>query len=58
MNSSTNKADGESMVLEKIGEMLEHDGAMAMRIHELIKEIAPDLTPRLWYGMPAYSQGG
>jgi uncharacterized protein YdhG (YjbR/CyaY superfamily) len=49
------KADGESAVLAKIGEMPEPDRAMAERLHELIKASAPALSPRTWYGMPAYA---
>ena len=50
------KADGESDVLAKIAEMPETDRAMAERIHALIKAAAPELSPRTWYGMPAYSR--
>ncbi|HEX3049027.1 MAG TPA: DUF1801 domain-containing protein [Aggregatilineaceae bacterium] len=50
-----NKADGESAVLAKIAEMTEADRAMATRLHEIIKAHAPDLTPKTWYGMPAYA---
>ena len=50
------KADGESDVLAKIAEMPEADRAMAERIHALIKAAAPELSPRTWYGMPAYSR--
>ena len=53
-----NKAEGESDVLAKIAEMPEPDRAMAARVHALVKANAPDLTPRTWYGMPAYSKGG
>jgi uncharacterized protein YdhG (YjbR/CyaY superfamily) len=49
------KADGESDVLAKIAEMPEADRAMATRLHELIKEAAPALLPKSWYGMPAYA---
>jgi hypothetical protein len=49
------KADGESDVLAKIAEMPEADRAMATRLHELIKASAPDLSPKTWYGMPAYA---
>ena len=49
-------ANGEADVLEKIAEMSEPDRGMAARLHELIKETAPDLAPRTWYGMPAYSK--
>jgi len=48
-------ADGESAVLAKISEMKEPDRAMAKRVHEIIKANAPGLTPRTWYGMPAYA---
>jgi hypothetical protein len=48
--------DGESAVLAKIAEMSEPDRAMAKRIHAIIRASAPSLTPRLWYGMPAYSK--
>jgi uncharacterized protein YdhG (YjbR/CyaY superfamily) len=49
------KADGESDVLAKIAEMPEADRAMATRLHELIRASAPDLSPKTWYGMPAYA---
>jgi uncharacterized protein YdhG (YjbR/CyaY superfamily) len=49
------KADGESAVLAKIAEMPEPDRAMAERIHAIIKASAPALTPKTWYGMPAYA---
>jgi uncharacterized protein YdhG (YjbR/CyaY superfamily) len=52
------KADGESDVLAKIAEMQGSDRAMAERLHELIKASAPELAPRTWYGMPAYSKDG
>ena len=50
------KADGESAVLAKIAEMPEPDRAMARRLHAVIKASAPALSPRLWYGMPAYAK--
>jgi len=50
--------DGERAVLEKIAEMQPSDRAMAKRLHALIRATAPGLTPRLWYGMPAYGKGG
>jgi len=50
------KADGESAVLAKIAEMPEPDRAMAKRLHAIIKASAPTLSPRLWYGMPAYAK--
>ena len=52
------KADGESAVLAKIAEMPEPDRAMGERLHAIIKAIAPALSPRLWYGMPAYARDG
>ena len=52
------KADGESEVQAKIAEMQEPDRSMAKRLHALIKANAPDLTPRTWYGMPAYAKDG
>jgi uncharacterized protein YdhG (YjbR/CyaY superfamily) len=52
------KADGESEVLAKIAEMTEPDRAMAERVHAVIKASAPDLSPRTWYGMPAYANDG
>ena len=52
------KAAGESDVLEKIGEMQEPDRAMAERLHAIIKASAPALSPRTWYGMPAYAKEG
>jgi hypothetical protein len=52
------KADGESAVLAKIAEMTEPDRAMAERLHAVIKASGPDLSPKLWYGMPAYAKDG
>src|SRR5262245_18592640 len=52
------KADGESDVLAKIAEMGDGDRAMAERLHAIIKDSAPGLSPRTWYGMPAYSKDG
>jgi hypothetical protein len=52
------KADGESDVLAKIAEMPDHDRAIAERIHAIIKAAAPSLSPRTWYGMPAYAKDG
>jgi uncharacterized protein YdhG (YjbR/CyaY superfamily) len=50
--------DAESAVLAKIAEMPEPDRAMAERLHAVIKASAPALSPRLWYGMPAYAKDG
>jgi uncharacterized protein YdhG (YjbR/CyaY superfamily) len=55
---SADKADGESAVLAKIAEMPEPDRAMGKRLHAVIKASAPALSPRLWYGMPAYAKDG
>ena len=52
------KADGESDVLAKIAEMQEPDRAMARRLHTVIKASAPALSPKTWYGMPAYAKDG
>jgi uncharacterized protein YdhG (YjbR/CyaY superfamily) len=52
------KADGESEVLAKIAEMAEPDRAMAERLHAIIKASAPSVSPRTWYGMPAYAKDG
>jgi uncharacterized protein YdhG (YjbR/CyaY superfamily) len=52
------KADGESDVLAKIAEMPEPDRAMAERLHAVIKASAPALSPKTWYGMPAYAKDG
>ncbi|MGH3051175.1 MAG: iron chaperone [Gaiellaceae bacterium] len=48
-------AEGEQAVLEKIAEMPDSDRAVAERIHAIVRKAAPDLSPRTWYGMPAYS---
>jgi len=50
------KGEGESAVLAKIAEMREPDRTMAKRLHTVIRESAPALSPRLWYGMPAYAK--
>ena len=52
------KGDGESAVLAKIAEMPEPDRAMGKRLHAIVKASAPALSPRLWYGMPAYAKDG
>ena len=51
-------ADGESAVLAKIAAMPEPDRAMGKRLHSIITASAPALSPRLWYGMPAYAKEG
>jgi len=56
--AAADKADGEGAVLAKIAEMVEPDRAMAKRLHAVIKASAPSLSPKLWYGMPAYAKDG
>lgn len=56
--SKLEKGDPEAAVLAKISEMKPSDRAMAERIHAIVKSNAPDLVPRTWYGMPAYSRDG
>ena len=52
------EGEGESAVLEKIAEMQPGDREMAKRIHAVVKASAPNLSPKLWYGMPAYARDG
>jgi uncharacterized protein YdhG (YjbR/CyaY superfamily) len=52
------KEDGESAVRAAIAEMSPQDRAIAEQVHELVKAAAPDLTPKTWYGMPAYAKDG
>jgi uncharacterized protein YdhG (YjbR/CyaY superfamily) len=52
------RAAGEADVLAKIAEMPKSDRAMAKRLHKIVKDNAPDLWPRTWYGMPAYARDG
>jgi len=56
LKAAANKADGENAVLEKIAEMAEPDRSMAERLHVIIKAAAPGLSPKTWYGMPAYAK--
>jgi uncharacterized protein YdhG (YjbR/CyaY superfamily) len=56
--SRAGKADGESDVLAKIAEMPGRDRAMAKRLHAIVKASAPNLSPKTWYGMPAYAKDG
>ncbi len=58
VRANKNKAEGESDVLAKIHEMPEPERAIAKRIHEIIKVSAPGLSPKTWYGMPAYAKDG
>jgi len=56
--SRADKADGEGELLAKIAEMPAPDRALGKRLHDVIKAAAPSLSPRLWYGMPAYAKDG
>jgi uncharacterized protein YdhG (YjbR/CyaY superfamily) len=56
--ANKNQADGESAVFAKLTEMSEPDRTMAKRLHAIIRASAPALSPRLWYGMPAYAKDG
>jgi uncharacterized protein YdhG (YjbR/CyaY superfamily) len=56
--AETQRADGERAVLAKIAEMPQPDRAMAERLHAIIKASAPALSPKTWYGMPAYAKDG
>jgi len=57
-SSASARADGERDVQARIAEMPDADRALAERIHAIVTETAPDLVPRTWYGMPAYSKDG
>ena len=56
--ASKDRAAGERDLLEKVAEMPEPDRAMAKRLHAIIKASAPALSPKTWYGMPAYAKDG
>ncbi len=56
--ANSDKAEGERALLAKIAEMTEPDRAMAKRLHAIVKASAPDLSPKTWYGMPAYAKDG
>jgi uncharacterized protein YdhG (YjbR/CyaY superfamily) len=58
LKAAAGKADAESDVLAKIAEMPKADRVMAERLHALVKATAPSLSPRTWYGMPAYAKDG
>ena len=58
LKAEAQKADGERSVLAKIAEMQGSDRAMAERLHEIVKASAPALSPKTWYGMPAYAKDG
>jgi uncharacterized protein YdhG (YjbR/CyaY superfamily) len=55
LKAEARKADGEKTLLAKVKEMPEADRKMAERFHEIVKANAPDLSPKTWYGMPAYA---
>lgn len=56
MKAEARKAEGEKMVLEKIDEMKGNDRTIAKRLHAIVKATAPALSPKTWYGMPAYAK--
>jgi uncharacterized protein YdhG (YjbR/CyaY superfamily) len=58
LKAEANKADGERILLEKVAEMKGADRAMAKRIHEIVMASAPALSPKTWYGMPAWAKDG
>ena len=58
LKAEARKADGEKAVLAKIAEMKGSDRTMAKRLHAIVKASAPGLTPKTWYGMPAYAKEG
>ncbi|HKP51985.1 MAG TPA: DUF1801 domain-containing protein [Chloroflexia bacterium] len=58
LKAEAEKADGENALLAKIAEMPEPDRTMAERLHAIIKASAPSLSPKTWYGMPAYARDG
>ena len=58
LKAEARKADGESALLAKIAEMPKADRAMAKRLHAIVTDSAPDLSPKTWYGMPAYAKDG
>jgi uncharacterized protein YdhG (YjbR/CyaY superfamily) len=56
LKAEARRADGESALLAKIAEMPKPDRAMAKRLHAIVTDSAPDLSPKTWYGMPAYAK--
>ncbi len=56
LKAAQNRQEGERAVLDKIAEMPGPDRSMAERLHAIIRKAAPDLSPRTWYGMPAYAK--
>ena len=58
MKEALKDTDGEEVVLARIAQMSDSDRAMAERVHAIVMKAAPNLTPRTWYGMPAYAKDG
>ena len=58
MKAAASEVEGENAVLAKLAEMAPSDRAMGERLHAIVKASAPALSPRLWYGMPAYAKDG
>ncbi|MEV0718521.1 DUF1801 domain-containing protein [Asanoa sp. NPDC050611] len=58
LKRATAKSDGEAELRAKIAEMTDTDRALAERVHKLVMTAAPELTPKTWYGMPAYAKDG
>jgi uncharacterized protein YdhG (YjbR/CyaY superfamily) len=58
LKAAANEADAERAVLAKIAEMPKADRVMGERFHAIVRASAPELSPKLWYGMPAYTKGG
>ena len=58
LKAEARKADGESALLAKVAEMPEPDRTMAERLHAIVKATGPALSPKTWYGMPAYAKDG
>ncbi|WP_125612035.1 iron chaperone [Specibacter cremeus] len=58
LKASASRAEALQAVLDRIAEMADADRVMAERIHAIVTEAAPNLAPRLWYGMPAYAKDG
>jgi uncharacterized protein YdhG (YjbR/CyaY superfamily) len=58
LKAEAERADGESALLAKIAEMKGNDRAMAKRLHAIVTANAPGLSPKTWYGMPAYARDG
>jgi uncharacterized protein YdhG (YjbR/CyaY superfamily) len=58
LKAEARRADGERAVLDAIGGMPQADRALAERVHAIVKASAPDLSPKTWYGMPAYAREG